>query len=179
MLAYQKISLAILGLLTLGGPLAAQHARFASAYYNQPMFNGYAQQHYQAMYAQHLQAMYAQHYQALYAHQQQWAAAHYALPHNGRYTYRQLAATQYARSHNGFRSQPMSSPGSMPHSRGERSDKTSDKASNRSLPTDLPKWLRDEIAGRDYKDLPNYLQAEVDRQTGQNPAREGGPEDGK
>jgi hypothetical protein len=38
MLAYQKIALALLGLLTLGGPLFAQHARFANAFYPQPMY---------------------------------------------------------------------------------------------------------------------------------------------
>jgi hypothetical protein len=39
MFAYQKISLTILGLLTLAGPLAAQHARFANAYSHQPTFH--------------------------------------------------------------------------------------------------------------------------------------------
>jgi hypothetical protein len=68
--AYQKISLALLGLLTLGGPLAAQYPRFHNTYYHQPMYytprylpqgySGYTPQQFQPLYAQRLQAVYAQ-----------------------------------------------------------------------------------------------------------------------
>jgi hypothetical protein len=81
MLAYQKSSLALLGLLTLVGPLAAQHRGFAHAYHqpmhsHQPMH--YQPMHYhQPMQLQQLEVLYVLQLQALYA-RQRWAAAQFS-----------------------------------------------------------------------------------------------------
>jgi hypothetical protein len=91
MLAYQKISLAILSLLTLSGPLAAQQARFPNGFYPQPMFRpvfmpqmhpGYAQQQARLQ----LQAVANAHRQQLQAvaYAQQQAYANYAQAHRPR-----------------------------------------------------------------------------------------------